>query len=439
MFKKATNASHFFDVSTSQKFANHLYEMGKDLSTKKQHDVATKWLGWAYDVLSEHGLEHLNDNATELKMAILHQLVKSLLALHTDEDTKKANDLIGIMEKDYPDKSAVSSLRLEVLARQQSPDREVYFTIMMSVINSMTLTMQNFKLLVYHLHNLRKMDPSLACKALDVLLSSRLLPASNATLVEHAIVMRFWISILHSNEQDQIRIVSELMGLLDLAVSTINYTFSASGAHAAQTLIWRQIDSVYNEKRQYKTAEAWCLLALHPIFANAGDLNEARICRKIMSSALARGDFADARMAFFSMTDACQSAPESQYLLFKLALCGGDAELAASSLENLANSELEEAAELLHACLLEAQETGDKHQVMAASIKVLENFNSSDEPRFLRWPPLLKSTIRLLRRELESEPRGEENVDKHLISSTPTPCAISAFKLSSDSGDINLL
>ena len=80
MFKKATNASHLFDASALQKFGNHLYEIGKDLSTKKQHDVATKWLGWAYDVLSEHSLEHLNDDATELKMAILHQLVKCLLA-----------------------------------------------------------------------------------------------------------------------------------------------------------------------------------------------------------------------------------------------------------------------------------------------------------------------------------------------------------------------
>ena len=129
-----------------------------------------------------------------------------------------------------------------------------------------------------------------------------------------------------------------------------------------------------------------------------------------MSSALAREDFADARMAFFSMTDADQLAPESQYLLFKLALYGGDAELAASSLENLAKSELEEAAELLHACVLEAQKTGDKHLITAASTKVLENFNSSDEPKFLWWPPLLKSTIRLLRREIESD-----NVDKDLI------------------------
>jgi len=403
MFKKATNAYHLFDASALKKFGTLLYEIGKDLSAKKQHDIATKWLGRAYDVLSEQILEHLDDDATELKMAILHQWVKCLLTLHTDEDIKKAHDLIDLMERDHPDKSIVSSLGLALLAKQQSPDPEVYFTAMMRVINSMTLTMPNFKLLVYHLHNLRKMDSSLACKALDELLSFRLFPASNATLVEHTIVMRFWISILHSNEQDQIPVVIKLMGLLDLVVSTINYTFSALGAHAAQTLIWRQIDSVYNEQRQYKTTEAWCLLALHPIFANAGDLNKARICRKIMSSALARGDFADARMAFFSMTDTGQSAPESQYLLFKLALYDGDAELVASSLENLANTEHEEAADLLHACLLEAQEAGDKHVVTAALIKVLENFNSTDEPRFLRWPSLLKSTIRLLRRELESE------------------------------------
>jgi hypothetical protein len=134
-----------------------------------------------------------------------------------------------------------------------------------------------------------------------------------------------------------------------------------------------------------------------------------------MSSALARGDFADARMAFFSMTDVDQLAPESQYLLFKLALYGGDAELAASSLENIANSELEEAAELLHACVLEAQETGDKHLVTAASLKALEKFYSSDEPRFLSWLPLLKSAIRSLRRGLDSELQRAGNVDKHLL------------------------
>jgi len=404
MFKKATNAYLLFDTSASKQFGNIVYEIGMDLSAKKQHDIATMWLGRAYDLVSEH------DQVGELKMAILHRLVKCLLALHTDEDDQKASNLIDLMEGEYPDNSAVSLLRLELLAKQHPPNPEVYFTIMMRLIDSMTLTMPNFKLLVYHLHNLRKMDSSLACKALDELLSLRLFPARNTTLVEHAMVMRFWISILRSNEQDQIPIVSELMGLLDLTVCTIDFTFSASGAHAAQTLIWRQIDSTCNEQRQYETTEAWCLLALHPTFANAGHLNKAKICRKMMSSALAREDFADARMAFFSMTDADQLAPESQYLLFKLALYGGDAELAASSLENLAKSELEEAAELLHACVLEAQKTGDKHLITAASTKVLENFNSSDEPKFLWWPPLLKSTIRLLRREVESD-----NVDKDLI------------------------
>ena len=415
MFKNATNAYRLFDPSTSEKFVKLLYKIGKDSSARKHHDIATRWLERAYDILTEQDLDHLDDDASELKVVILQRLVKSLLALQTDEDIEKAKVLIDLMEKDYPDKSVVSSLRLALLSKQQSQDPEAYFSVTMRFIGSMMLTKPNFKLLMYHIHSLRKLDSSLACKALDELLSLRLFPTRNDSWVERVTVMRVWISILHRNEQDQIPTIAALMDHLDLTLQNVKYTFSKSGAHAAQTLIWKQIESAYNEQRQYKSAQAWCHIALHPLFANGGNFNKAKICRKIVLSSLACGDFDDARVAFFSMTDVDRPAPQSQYLLFKLASCIGDAELVASSLENLANSELEEAAELLHACILETQKAGDKNQVTAALLKVLESYNYRDEPGFLRWSLLLRSTIRMLETELENGLKGEKNLDQNLI------------------------
>lgn len=397
MFKKASSARPLFDSAACEEFADTLYEIGKDLASRKQHDLATKWLERALDVLSEQDLEHLSDDASELKVATMHLLVKSLLAMDKDESKNKAHDLVSLMETDYADKMVVSLLKLELLTSNQCPDPEAYFNVLLRMIRSIVLTQENFKTLMHHLHKLRKLNANITCKALDELLSLRLLANRKAEWIERATITRIWITASQDTGDEAI---TELTALLDSVLRGINNPFSASATHASQTLIWKKTETSL-EAKQYNTAHSWCRLALHPLFDKGGEFNKAKICRKLMLCALSEQNFATAREAFFSMSESGQAAPESQYLMYKLSLRSGDIELATSSLERLCKGS-EKDATLLYACVLEAMQTGEKQQVIAALKKVLDKYDSG-APKGVHLPALLRCTIRLLRSELDVE------------------------------------
>lgn len=74
MFKNITIAHIIVDPSSVEELADTLYEIGKDLFTKKQYEAAERWLGRAYDVLSEQEQDLLSDNASELRLAIMQLL-----------------------------------------------------------------------------------------------------------------------------------------------------------------------------------------------------------------------------------------------------------------------------------------------------------------------------------------------------------------------------
>lgn len=74
MFKNITIAHIAADPASTEELADTLYEIGKDLFTKKQYETAVRWLGRAYDVLSEQEQEMLSHNAIELRLAIMQLL-----------------------------------------------------------------------------------------------------------------------------------------------------------------------------------------------------------------------------------------------------------------------------------------------------------------------------------------------------------------------------
>jgi hypothetical protein len=74
MFQKVSLAVITADPPSTEELADTLYEIGRDLLAQKQHDLAVRWLGRAYDALSEQEQERLSDNARELRLAIMQLL-----------------------------------------------------------------------------------------------------------------------------------------------------------------------------------------------------------------------------------------------------------------------------------------------------------------------------------------------------------------------------
>jgi hypothetical protein len=129
----------------------------------------------------------------------------------------------------------------------------------------------------------------------------------------------------------------------------------------------------------------------------------------MIQCALQRQDTGAAREVFNKMSDTGKSAPMTRYLMFKVALRSGDAEFgrlepmssflhkgvlrlftypATECLDRVSTSTSED-ANLLYACILEAQSTGDKRQAVAALQRVLEKYEHG-APASVHVPCLLR-------------------------------------------------
>jgi hypothetical protein len=156
-------------------------------------------------------------------------------------------------------------------------------------------------------------------------------------------------------------------------------------------------------------AEKWCKLATHQIFETSGEHNMARISRsvtcrktmlvltchrKLLLCAIARKDFGGAREIFSSMSKSAQNEGMTRFLMYKIALRCGESELAAECLQFISSATTKDPT-LLYACCLDAQQSGNKHQTIAALQLVLEKYGYS-APSAIHLPSLIRTTIQLI-------------------------------------------
>ncbi|KAK4996267.1 sporulation-specific protein 22 [Elasticomyces elasticus] len=391
MYKKAATSGEVL----AEKQADLLFEIGKDLLKGKDFVLATKWLERALNALAEQEIEKLGPDAGELKLGIVHSLVRALIGVKNTESKVKAWDMVNLLENDFGNKMVTLLLRLELLAEADPFDAEEYFTALLRLMRTVLLTETNFQSIMHHVHKLKDHQSSeLACKALDEFIVTRLCEPTSARWLEKATITRIWIGT--SGTTDEVAFLP-LSKIYDSIVQNYANPFSAQATHAAQTLMWKRIEASSAQK-SYNIAESWCRLAQHQIFARAGEVNKTILARKMISCALSDLDTGSARQAFFEMSEAGRAAPATRYLMYKLALSTSDPEL--ESLDIICKASSKDAT-YMFACVLEAQQSGCKQQAIAALQKVLERYNYS-APTGVHLPALLRCTARLLIAELEA-------------------------------------
>ena len=74
MYSKASPYLEEVDPSTAEDVADLLYEIGRDLLNKREHEMAVKWLERCYDALCSQSLERLSRDASDLRLSALHDL-----------------------------------------------------------------------------------------------------------------------------------------------------------------------------------------------------------------------------------------------------------------------------------------------------------------------------------------------------------------------------
>jgi hypothetical protein len=72
MFAKCKQLVNASTPATAESIADLLYEIGKDSLTKRNYELAVRWLERAHDVLGEKDMELLSTEAGELRLSTMH-------------------------------------------------------------------------------------------------------------------------------------------------------------------------------------------------------------------------------------------------------------------------------------------------------------------------------------------------------------------------------
>lgn len=388
-----------------EKKADLLYEMGKAALKPNQYEVAVKWLQRSRDVVDSIDRESLSPDFCELRVAIMSDLIQALTALKVDDSLEKASNLIALLQLENGDfKMSTCMLQLNLIHAQSPVDGERFLDVLLRIIQSVHMIESNFDTVMYQIHKLKKLNAtkdidnsvslSLACQALDCLLPRLFQPGCQGWL-EKATVTRIWFVVTGLPVAED---AAKLKELFEESYSTTGQPFSPEATHAAQSLIWKQID-INPVSQSNGGAEVWCRLACHKLFQKAGDLNKAKIGRKMMLNGLARGDGTIAREAYFEMPETGKTTAITKYILYKVALRIEDADLAAEALDGVLKTSSKD-AKFLYACALEAQQHGNKRQAIAVLQKVLEHCKYSP-PEGTYLPALLRSIAKVITMEME--------------------------------------
>jgi hypothetical protein len=109
------------------------------------------------------------------------------------------------------------------------------------------------------------------------------------------------------------------------------------------------------------------------------------------------------------MSNAAKDDALTRFLMYKIAIRNGEVDLAAESLERVYQSSNQD-PNLLYACVLDAQQAGDKKMATEALQLILQK-HGYNAPPSIHMPALLRCTIRLLiseRDTLDSQKNVED-------------------------------
>ncbi|KAF4637760.1 hypothetical protein G7Y89_g330 [Cudoniella acicularis] len=400
LYNNSRSSQRTLDQNTAENLADLLYEMGKDLMSSHQYQLAAKWLGRAHETLLNQGIDNLSMDANELRISIIQSYVGAQLRAKEEGGLEKARDLIDTLYNEFGERLIVLLLKLDLITSSADDfDTNSYFDVLQRMIRSIILSEANFKLVMFYIRKLNEKSPTLACKALDELLKLRIIGEGKESLIEKVLITRLWMT---RSQGDTL----ESLALLDKLFSAVIENFNEPLTSAATLAAHTRIESNYSQA-QYEIAEKWCRLALHPIFEKSGDVSIARISRKLLLCALARRDLSDARNVFGSMSEAARNETITQFLMFKTAIRFGESETATECLKIISRSTTSDPT-YLYGCCLDALEADNKRLILTCLQLVLEKYNYKP-PHPVHLPSLLRITIGLTAAFLEESQKAKSH------------------------------
>ncbi|KAL7933348.1 meiosis protein SPO22/ZIP4 like domain-containing protein [Trichoderma chlorosporum] len=407
MFGKIDVLRSTLDPNSAEIIADTLQHIGFGLASKRNYEMAVKWLKRAYDLLNQQALDQLSAKGLELRLSICQGLVRGLLDIGSQVSVQEANNLVEYIESEIGDKPLVLHWRLELLqkAPREAFDVDAYCSILHRMVRSFDHSDASFHFLLYHIKALREKNPRLARGLMDELLLQHVISSKKDEWIGKSIVARIWMST--NDDANSMDALEDLQNLLDKVNDSLSEPVASDVAGAAQSkVIWGKIDTALFDQN-YKVAEAWCLIALHRVFVSSGEATHGKFSRKLVICALSVKDTEKARKTLHSMSDNAKSHILSRYLAFKVSLVDWDHDLGCESIKHLSNlSDSSQGRDVLYACIREAQQVGDKLCTLAALQAIIESWKS-DRATPSNLTSILRCSIRLIHL-IEEEGGGDD-------------------------------
>lgn len=222
--------SSALELSSAERLADALFEIGRDQMTKGCYTSALQWLDRAHDILASQNPEDLSTDASEVRSCIMHTTVRVLLKARDEESISRARNICHELEGETKNKVVLWLLKLELLGVDQSAAQD-YYEVLDGVVRHIHLSDVNLAMILHHVHELRRRNARLAHAILVVLLSERVLVMDEIAWVERTLVTTVWNC---TTSPDLGTMTDALEELLDTIVAKTDSGLSTSATHAAQ-------------------------------------------------------------------------------------------------------------------------------------------------------------------------------------------------------------
>ncbi|GAW15707.1 hypothetical protein ANO14919_051260 [Xylariales sp. No.14919] len=390
LYVRAEKLTEQADTASAEKFADALFEIGRDLTLKKNSVLAVKWLERALERINAHEISQLSRDAIELRLAISQSLIQAYLDIGTPDYINRAENHISYMEDELGDKLVVLLFRTEVLLRSPAEifDSKSYADILRRMMRVVDISETLFKLLMYHIRKLDEKDGPASSSVLDDFLVNYILTCRQEQWIDKAIALRTQMAVRNSSLQS----IQALEAVLDQVLPSTGKPLTVNTAAGMQTLIWKKADAEFSQGN-FDAAAKWCQVGLHPALEQCGPSNTGKMARKLLLCAIEQNDLVAAGDILQAMNDATLKEPMTAYLAFKVAVKQEDADSALRYLEQVSEASSPD-PQYLYACCLEAQQA----QAKMITIKALQHIvlkHQLHSSGSVHLPSLLRVLIRL--------------------------------------------
>ncbi|GAB7322157.1 hypothetical protein MBLNU13_g03171t2 [Cladosporium sp. NU13] len=372
--------------------ADLCYEIGRSQQHESLVESALLWLERAHQLINGEDMDSPSMENEDLRLAIAASFVESLTRTTDPANTSRAWNLLTSLEQDYGlgNRMAILAMQLNVLMNADNADIAAASAVVIRMIRSSVLTDLTYRMIMQSVCKIKRVSLDHALSAIEQLATTRLLPDLDAVMesdqvkswLEKAVVTYTSFCTAGAGSPSP-EAAQRMSTFFDHLLQQASDLLSPRATHAMQALIWKASNG-----SQGSDAEAWLDVLQHSLFREECDI---------------------ARAAFYALPVSSQNEGMTRYLAYKLALKSNDIRLAGECLESLLKH-VDREPRYLHACVLEAQQSGNRAMAVAA-LQALVN----QAPSGAQFPALFRCTARLLMEELGDQSPAKAEATGELV------------------------